>query len=228
MAKHKGKLIVIDGLDGSGKATQTNLLLRRLRRAGYRVAVTDFPQYYSTFFGKMVGRYLAGEFGSAKQVSPYLASILYALDRWQAKQKMEKWLREGRIIISNRYVSANQIHQTAKISGARDKAKFLLWLEEMEFRIFGIPKPTLVIFLHVPYRIGQRLVIKKGARGYIGGTKKDIHEASQSHLSAAQQEVFRLVRQHTHWRQVDCLKHGRLLAPQAIAERVWAVVKKKI
>lgn len=226
MSKKKGKLIVIDGLDGSGKATQTKLLLNRLKKEGYKTAVTDFPQYYTSFFGKMVGRYLAGEFGTVKQVSPYLASILFAADRWQARDKMGKWLTEGRIVISNRYVSANQIHQTAKIKGEKQKEKFLKWLENMEFKIFGIPRPNLLVFLNVPYQIGRRLVIKKGTRGYMGGVKRDIHEASISHLTAAQQQIFKLIKKYNSWKQVDCYKKGKLLSRQEIAELVWKVVKR--
>lgn len=224
--KKKGKLIVIDGLDGSGKATQTKLLLKRLKKEGYKVGVTDFPQYYTSFFGRVVGRYLSGEFGKVNQVNPYLASILYALDRFEAKGKMKKWLSEGKIIISNRYVSASQIHQTAKIKGRKEKEKFLKWLEKMEFKIFGIPKPDLILYLHLPFRIGQRLVIKKGARGYIGGVKKDIHEASVSHLTAAQRQVFELVKKYTNWNQVDCIKSGKLLSRKEIAQLVWEKIKK--
>lgn len=226
--KPKGKLIVIDGLDGSGKATQTKLLLARLKKEGYKVAVTDFPQYYNSFFGKMVGRYLSGEFGKINQVSPYLASILYALDRWQAKEKMQKWLKEGRIIVSNRYVSANQIHQTAKIKGERDKEKFLKWLDEMEYRVFGIPKPDLILYLNIPFQIGQRLVIKKGTRGYIGGIKRDIHERDKKHLSEAQKQCFALAKKFTHWREIKCIKNSKILSKNNITEEVWRVVKKII
>jgi len=228
MKKKKGKLIVIDGLDGSGKATQTNLLIKRLKKQGYKTAVTDFPQYYKSFFGKMVGRYLAGEFGTAKQVSPYLASILYSADRWEAKEKMKQWLGEGRVVISNRYVSANQIHQAGKIRGRSEKIKFLKWLSRMEFEVFGLPKPNLVIFLDVPINVSQRLVIKKGMRKYLGGVGHDIHEASKSHLAEAQKQVFDLVKKHTGWKKVECFKNGRLLTRQEIAAQVWQVIKKRL
>lgn len=223
----KGKLIVIDGLDGSGKATQTKLLVKRLKKEGYRVAVTDFPQYYSSFFGRMVGRYLSGEFGKANEVSPYLASILYALDRWEAKDKIKKWLAEGRIVVSNRYVSANQIHQTGKLKEKPEKEKFLKWLEKMEFKVFKIPRPNLILFLNIPFRVGRRLVIKKGTRGYLGG-KRDIHESSISHLTAAQKQVFNLVNRYTNWEKIDCLKKGKLLSRGDIAEEIWRVVEKII
>ncbi len=228
MTTKKGKLIVIDGLDGSGKATQTKLLINRLKKAGYKTAVTDFPQYYSSFFGRMVGRYLSGEFGTAKQVSPYMASVLYAADRWQAKQKMQKWLNEGRIVISNRYVSANQIHQTGKIKGQKEKDKFLKWLDEMEFKVFGIPRPNLVLFLYVPYQVGQSLVMKKGLRGYIGGVKRDIHESSKKHLNDAQKQTFSLLKKYNNWTRIDCIKGGKLLLRNDISDLVWNIVKKKI
>lgn len=224
----KGKLIAIDGLDGSGKATQTKLLVQRLKAEGRKVAVTDFPQYYTSFFGKMVGRYLAGEFGTAKQVDPYLASVLYALDRWEAKEKMKKWLSEGRIVISNRYVSANQIHQTSKLKGKKEKEKFLKWLDQMEYKVFGIPRPSIIIFLNIPFKIGQRLVIKKGTRGYLGGVKRDIHESSKSHLTAAQKQVLDLANKCTKWKKVDCVKKNKLLSKKEISDKVWQVVEKII
>ncbi len=226
--QQKGKLIVIDGLDGSGKATQTKLLVSRLKKEGYRTAVTDFPQYYSSFFGKMAGRYLKGEFGTAQQVSPYLASMLFALDRWEAKDKLQRWLAEGRVVISNRYVTANQIHQAGKIRGKREKQKFMKWLEDLEYHVLGIPKPNKVIFLHVPYRVGQRLVEKKGTRKYVGGAKKDIHESSRRHLTDAQQQVFDLVKHSAKWTRVDCMEGATLLSRQDIHERVWQVVKRLV
>lgn len=226
--KKKGKLIVLDGLDGSGKATQTRLLISKLKKQGYQTAVTDFPQYYKSFFGKIVGRYLSGEFGTAKQVSPYLASILYAADRWEAKERMDKWLSQGKIVISNRYVSANQIHQTGKIKGKKEKEKFLKWLEKMEFEVFDIPKPDLILYLNVPYQIGQKLVMKKGSRGYIGGIKKDIHEGSKKHLIDAQQQIFSLIKKYNNWQQVDCTSKGRILSKPQIAEKIWKIVNKSL
>ncbi len=224
----KGKLIVLDGLDGSGKATQTGLLIKRLKKEGYKTAVTDFPQYYTTFFGKMTARYLRGEFGTAKQVSPYFASLLFAGDRWQAKDKIQRWLDEGKIVISNRYVSANQIHQASKIRGAKKKKEFLIWLSELEYKVFGIPRPDMVVFLYVPFQIGKKLVSQKAKRQYIGRKKRDIHERSHAHLSAAEKQVLQLVRESSEWQQIDCVKKEKLLSRQAIHELVWSSVRKKI
>lgn len=123
----QGKLIVIDGIDGAGKATQTKLLLERLEKRGYKTATMDFPQYYDNFFGKLIGRFQNGEFGDAPTMSPYLASVLYAADRWESKIKIENWLDEGRIVVLDRYVSANQIHQGGKISDFNEKKNFLVF-----------------------------------------------------------------------------------------------------
>jgi len=153
--KHKGKLIVIDGIDGAGKATQTKLLIKRLKKEGHKTATLDFPQYYNNFFGKLIGRFQNGEFGDAPTTNPYLASVLYAADRWESKSKIEKQLKERRIVVLDRYVSANQIHQGGKILGAKEKKNFLDFLEEMEVKIFKIPKPDEIIFLNVPYQFSK-------------------------------------------------------------------------
>ena len=121
----KGFFIVIDGTDGSGKATQTKLLAEKLKKSGRKVKTIDFPQYENNFFGKMVGRYLSGEFGKSSEVSPYLASILYAGDRFEEKETIEKWLNEGFVVIADRYASSNQIHQGGKISNSAKRKEFL-------------------------------------------------------------------------------------------------------
>ncbi|MEK7211848.1 MAG: thymidylate kinase, partial [Patescibacteria group bacterium] len=121
----KGKLLVIDGTDGSGKHTQTVLLLKKLRAAGYKTATMDFPQYYKNFFGALVGKYLAGDFGDPTKISPYLSSVIFAADRFESAGKIRRWLAEGRIVILDRYVSANQIHQGAKIHDAKKRREFL-------------------------------------------------------------------------------------------------------
>src|SRR3990172_749555 len=196
----QGKLIVITGIDGSGKTVQTKLIYARLLREKYAVVTTDFPQYGKTFFAEMVIKYLKGEYGSADSVSPYLAALLYAGDRWEAKEQINNWLREGRIIISNRYVCDNMAHQGGKIHAPEEKDKFIQWLDKLEHHIFGIPRPDLNILLHVPVEIAYKLIEKKAPRtylatssyqlplrlfglieekaprAYLAGEKKDVHE----------------------------------------------------
>src|SRR3989338_3604891 len=123
----KGKLIVIDGTDGSGKATQTKLLIKHLRRDGRRVEVVDFPEYYTNFFGKFIGHCLSEQYYNFVKIHPKIASVLYAADRFESKDKIKKWLNEGNIIIANRYASANQIHQGGKIGNTKKRENFSLY-----------------------------------------------------------------------------------------------------
>lgn len=224
--RYKGKFIVIDGIDGSGKATQTKLLLKRLKKKKFKTATIDFPQYYNNFFGKMTGRYLSGEFGAAQEVSPYLASILYALDRWESKDFILKELEKGKIIICDRYASANMIHQGGKIKETKKREELIKWLEEMEFEILKISKPDLVIYLDIPHKIGQALVDKKSKRAYTKGKKRDIHENDENHLKNARSQALKLVEKNKNWLKINCVKNKKLLSPEKISDLIWDKLEK--
>ena len=225
-SKLKGKLIVIDGIDGAGKATQTKILIRHLKKLKYKTATLDFPRYYDNFFGKMIGRFLNNEFGDAPKTSPYLASVLYAADRWEAKNKIEKWLKEGKIVILDRYSSSNQIHQGGKISDPKKRKEFLNWLEEMEFNVFKIPKPDLIIFLNVPYKISKKLLTKKVSRGYIKSAKNDKVEKSRVYQESSYQQSLNLVKKYNNWLEINCVKNNELLSPKEISDLIWNKLKK--
>lgn len=223
----KGRFIVIDGTDGSGKATQTQLLVERLSGEGFRVKKIDFPQYENNFFGKMVGRYLSGEFGGASDVSPYLASVLYAADRFESSGQIKRWLDEGNIVISDRYVSANQIHQGGKIKSLKDRKIFLDWLERMEFDVFGIPRPQAIIYLDIPLNFSVKLLENKTAKSrkkYLKN-KKDIHENDSAHLANAKKGAVNLIRKNNNWVKIDCMKNGELLPREQISDIVWEAVR---
>ncbi|MCK5466534.1 thymidylate kinase [Candidatus Parcubacteria bacterium] len=224
--KFKGRLIVIDGIDGAGKATQTKILIRHLKKLKHKTATLDFPQYYNNFFGKMTGRFLNGEFGDAPNTNPYLASVLYAADRWETKNKIEKWLREGKIVILDRYSSSNQIHQGGKISDPKKRKQFLDWLEEMEFNVFKIPKPDLIIFLNVPYKISKKLLTKKVSRNYIKSAKNDKVEKSRIYQESSYLQSLNLVKKYNNWTEINCVKNNELLSPEKISTLVWAKLEK--
>lgn len=218
----KGIFIVIDGTDGSGKATQTKLLADRLKKSGYKVKTIDFPQYENNFFGKIVGRYLSGEFGTSSEVSPYLASILYAGDRFEEKEKIEKWLRGGYIVIADRYASSNQIHQGGKVSNQKKREEFLTWLEELEYGIFKIPRPQAIIYLDMPLEISQKLLKKISAqkkKNYLKG-KKDIHENDLKHLSDAKNNAIELVKKSNNWVKINCARNGKPLLVEEINRNI--------
>lgn len=226
--RRNGRLIVIDGTDGSGKTTQTALLIRRLRTAGVRCEGIEFPQYGQSFFAELVARYLNGEFGGHDDISPYLASILYAGDRWQAKERMERWLSEGAAVVCNRYVSANQGHQGAKVADPVERARFLAWLDRLEFGVFGVPRPDLILFLRVPPELAQKLIDNKGRRAYLKGAKRDIHEASLDHLAKAEETYRQLAAESENWVQIECAPGGQILPEGEIAGMIWKEVARVV
>ena len=222
--KPKGKFIVIDGTDGSGKATQTKLLVEELKLAGYQVEMTDFPQYGTKSAG-LIEEYLNGKYG---QVGPEAASIFYAIDRFDASFKIREGLGEGKIVISNRYVTANAGHQGGKIADDIDRLKFFRWLDNLEYNIFAIPKPDLNIILHMPAETAQKLVDQKSAsdRAYVNGKKRDLHEADIKHLKNAEKVYMEISKLFPNTKLVECVKNGKLLSPTEVSNRVWELVRR--
>ncbi len=224
----KGKLIVLDGADGSGKATQAKLLVSRLKKEGYKVKALDFPQYEANFFGKLVGECLAGKYGDFIAIDPHIASVLYAADRFESKVTLEKWLKAGYVVVLDRYVSANQIHQGGKITDAKKRKAFLEWLDRMEFKVYGIPRPDLVCYLDVPRMISDRLLTqgRQGAstnRSLRG--RKDLAEKNKAHLDAAREGALKIIKQGNTWERIGCAPKGELLSREEIAEQIWSKVK---
>ncbi|HBH46756.1 MAG: hypothetical protein A2445_05095 [Candidatus Jacksonbacteria bacterium RIFOXYC2_FULL_44_29] len=205
-------LIVIDGIDGTGKTTQTEYLIKNLKKAGYAVETLDFP-HYQNFFGQMVRQYLAGEFGNIDQVDPHLATMLYALDRWQTKNKIQKWLKQKKVVVLARYTTANLIHQAIKVPASK-RADFQNWIENLEYEILGLPKPDLVVCLYLPARMAYTLITKRGR-------PKDIHEADIMHLNAAANQALKLCRQHKTWRLLRCHRGNTILSREEVAKQLW-------
>jgi len=219
----RGKFIVIDGTDGSGKGTQTDLLVKRLEAEGHAVAMADFPRYGERS-AMLVEDYLNGKFGTAQAVGPYRASIFYACDRYAASFQIKQWIEEGKIVISNRYVSANMGHQSGKIKEISEVETFLAWLENLEYGIFEIPKPDTTILLYMPVEIGQQLVDKKGDREYVGGHKRDIHEDDLDHLTDAASAYLYVAKKY-NWPTIQCAPDGNLRTIEDIHEELWNLVK---
>lgn len=226
----KGKLIVIDGTDGSGKATQTSLLIKHLRKDGQKVKVVDFPDYYSNFFGKFVGHCLSEQYYNFVKVHPKIASVLYAADRFESKNQIDKWLKEGNIVIANRYASANQIHQGGKIINTKKRQAFLKWLAEMEYKVFKIPKPDAVFYLNVPISTVLKLIKKRNngqARAYLK-KKKDVHEKDVQFLENSRKSALWLVKTQKNWINIECMDKNTLERPEIIHEKIYEKVKKII
>jgi len=222
----KGKLIVIDGGDGSGKATQSELLSAYLTKAGHQVKYMDFPRYYSSFHGRVVGRFLTGEFGNLDQVSPYLAALAYALDRASAKEEMDAWLSSGGMLLCNRYATSSMAHQGGRLP--EDKRKdFIEWLDEMEYKVHKIPREDVVVYLYVPWKIGYELTLKKEARKYTNG-QLDIAEKDMHHREVSEQMYLKLARERKNWITIDCVDNeGNIFSKEDIHKKIIAALKEK-
>jgi dTMP kinase len=218
-----GMFIVIDGTDGSGKGTQTTRLTERLKAEGRDVVTLDFPRYGnpSAIF---VEKYLRGEYG--KEIGAKCASTFYALDRFDASAEIRAALDRGAIVVSNRYVSANKGHQTAKLKTPEERKEFLDWLNDLEYGIFGIPKPNVTILLHVPADVGFDLIAKKDERAYLNGKVRDIHESDRDHLRAAEEAYLSLPALDTteNWKLLECMENGALLSIEEVHERLWSML----
>ena len=218
----RGKFIAIEGIDGSGKRTQLDLLVRALTARGHSVYSTGFPQY-SSWFGKMVGQFLNGDLGDIDSVDPHFAALLYAGNRFESKTSLNAALNAGQIVIADRYIASNLAHQTARAPAAI-REDFLAWIAHLEYDIYGLPLEDLVLYLRVPPTQAQALVAKKSTRTYTTA-KQDILEASLRHLEQAAEMYDRLARR-PNWVTVECFNaaNDTLRTPEAISADVLAAV----
>src|SRR6476646_6913851 len=217
-----GKLIAIEGIDGSGKRTQVELLQKALVDGGYAVFSTGFPQYDS-WFGKMVGQFLNGDFGPLETVDPHFSALLYAGDRFEAKFRLETALNQGKIVLADRYIGSNLAHQTARAPAA-DRPAFVSWIAHLEYNIYNLPREALVLYLRVPPHEAQELVARKSARTYTK-VKQDLQEASLRHLEDAAAMYDQLSRR-PNWATIPCFDEERsAMRPQKdIATEIFAAV----
>lgn len=200
----KGKLFVIDGTDGSGKQTQFQKLQERLDKEGIEYKTVSFPNYDSPS-SSLVKMYLSGEFGkNAKEVSPYIASTFYAADRYATFQKEYKEFYEnGGIILADRYTTANMVHQAGKIEDKEELEKFLDWLWDFEFNLYGLPVPTEVFFLNMPVEKSLELM-KDRDNKFTNDSKKDIHESDVNHLMDAHKAACYVAKKYD-WFEINCV-----------------------
>jgi dTMP kinase len=221
-----GKLLVIDGTDGAGKATQVALLAEHLRAEGKEVETMDFPQYQNNIFGKLIRECLDGKRGDFLHTDARVASTLYAADRFQSKPQIEQWLKEGKIVVLDRYVSANMLHQGGKLRDAQEIEEFLTWLDEVEHGLFGLPRPDTILYLDVPLRVRKRLKLESIAAGKHGANvAADQHEADDTHQEQAEAQALRLVATKNVWHRIDCTEDGEIRSREAIHESIYSYIK---
>lgn len=226
----KGKLIVIDGIDGSGKATQVKLLEKRFKKEGKKVKTIDFPRYQGNFFGSLIGEFLTGKYGDFVKMNSRAVSVLYAADRFESSSEIRRWLEEGSTVIADRYATANQIHQGGKISNLKDRKEFLKWLDKMEYFVFKIPRPDLVIYLDVPFEVSKKRLQEKTAKDkkkYLKGGK-DVVEENLRYLKDSRESALLLAKENKNWVKIDCCKGKVCVNPEQVGEEVNKIVKQKL
>ena len=218
-----GKLFVIDGTDGSGKQTQFDLLKEHLDRDGISYKTVSFPNYDSPS-SSLVKMYLSGEFGeNAKDVSPYVASTFYAADRYATfKKELKEYFENGGIILADRYTTANMVHQAGKINDEKEREKFLNWLFDLEFNIYGLPVPSKVFFLNMPPEKVKEL-IKDRENKFSHTNKKDIHERDEKHLEESYNAACSLVDKYD-WNEIKCVKENKIRTRENIHEEIYKIV----
>ena len=222
-----GKLFVIDGTDGSGKQTQFEKLKERLTKERIEYKTVSFPNYHSSS-SSLVKMYLSGEFGTnAKKISPYIASTFYAVDRYATFQTgYKEYYEKGGIILVDRYTTSNMIHQAGKIENEGERKKFLEWLWDFEFNLYGLPVPTKVFFLNMPIEKSIELIQNRENK-FTHETQKDIHERDKNHLQDAYQAACEVAKIYD-WHEIMCVKDNNIRSIEDIHEEIYEEIKKHI
>ena len=222
-----GKLIVIDGTDGSGKQTQMELLENKLKQSNIDYRKVSFPNYDSAS-SALVKMYLSGEFGNdAKKVSPYIASTFYAADRYATyKKDLEEYFENDGLILADRYTTANMVHQAGKIKDKEERKKFLDWLWDLEFNIYKIPIPTKVFFLNMPPEYSLKLIEDRKNK-FDEKAVKDIHESDRKHLQESYEAACELAKEY-NWSEIKCIKDNEVRTREEIGDEIFNIVKEML
>jgi len=222
-----GKIIVIEGTDSSGKETQTEELYKKFKKEGYNVRKISFPNYKSPAC-EPVKMYLAGEFGeTALDVNPYPVSTMFAIDRYASyKKDWEDFYNNGGIIITDRYVQSNMIHQASKIENKTEKNKFISWLEDLEFDKIGIPRADLVVFINMPLKFAKELMEKRNNK-ITGKSEKDIHEKDDIYMKKSYDNACEIAK-IKDWKEIKCEKENKLKSIEEISNNIYTVVKSNV
>lgn len=222
MTLDKGQLIIIEGTDGSGKKTQAALLIERLKKEGRKAISKSFPQYGTKSAGP-TEEFLSGKYGKPTEIDPYVSSVFYAVDRFDLSQELKNLLEADYIVILDRYVDSNVGHQGGKIKNSAEREKYVEWLYDFEYRIMNIPKPDLVLVLHVPAEFNEKLVSQKQT---LFAVEKN-HELGLEHLKNAENAYLWLAQKYPDdHKVVECVENETLLSPEKVHEKVWSIINK--
>lgn len=213
----KGKLIVIEGTDCSGKETQGRLLVENLIKEGKKAIYLSFPMY-DTPTGKIIAGPVLGKpsfdpclFEEGIDLIPEVACLYYAADRKYNIKKVEEYLNEGYYVVLDRYISSNMAHQGSKILDEEERFHLFEWIDKLEYWLLRLPKPDKTIFLHVPYTFSIQLLQNR--------KETDVAEKSLFHLKNAEKTYLELAGLY-HWDKIDCVEDGKLRAIEEIQEEI--------
>lgn len=220
----QGAFIVLDGNDGSGKATQSRLLKARLDELGVAAEHLDFPGYERNIFGALLGECLAGMHGDFLTLDPKIVSCLYALDRFTSAAQIREARAAGKVVIADRFTSSNQMHQGGKVADPVERAAFLAWLDQVEHEELSIPRPDVIVYLDVPVEISLELLQKKRAakNPSLAEGVLDLVEQDRLYLERSRAVAAELSEKNDSWRRVDCMKDNVLQSPEAVHELIWS------
>ena len=220
----KGKLIVLEGTDGSGKATQARLLAEHLKGEGVSFREIDFPRYGNPF-AEPAKRYLEGALGRHPgDVNAYAASVLFSVDRLASyKEDWGEAYESGALILANRYTTSNAVHQASKLPEG-EREEYLKWLFDLEYGRMGLPEPDLVFYLDLPTELSEAMLRQ---RQQSTGTHADIHEQDEAYLRACRENARSIVRS-LGWTVVHCDRNGSVRPPEDIHREIWALAEKLV
>ncbi|MFW5902660.1 MAG: dTMP kinase [archaeon] len=221
--KGKGSFIVIEGIDASGKGTQSDKVVEKLKDKGEEVEYIDFPKY-DTKFGSLISKYLRGEFGEKDEIPVEIRCMLYAMDRYQFKEHIQEALDKEKIIISDRYIESNLGYQTAEHKG-KEREELIKWIETVEGRL---PQSDLVIFLDVSPKEAYELHDQKSIREYMGNDKRDIHESVSEFQEKVYNNYHKLAEEKENWTIVNCVENGELKNIEEIHEEIMNKLEEHI
>ena len=217
-------LIAIEGIDGSGKGTQASLLTKRLQDLGYQTASIQFPRYSATTFGEAIGDFLNGRFGTLETVHPQLAAVLYAGDRFESLDVLNAARSDNDVVVLDRFTASNFAHQAAKLQGA-ERERLIAWIDDVEHRVFGLPRPDLNVLLDISSTWSRELVSRKDERDYTSD-EADIQESDRPYLDRVRQCYREIAESRDDWAVVNCLESdGELRDVAAINEDIMACIR---
>lgn len=216
-------LIDIEGIDGSGKGTQARRLCDRLSDAGVSARLISFPRYNATLFGAAIGEFLNGKYGTLDQVHPFLVSLLFAGDRFESRSLLLEAIAQNEIVVLDRYVPSNIAHQASKRDG-KAREELTRRILQIEYEIFAMPRPDLVLLLDLPVPVARSLVSRKEARSYTDQLA-DLQEADASYMQRVRETYLELARNDPAWRLISCCTSCELRPIETIGDDIWAAVQ---